>query len=57
MFYGCSSLRSLDLSHFDTGSATNFASMFYNCASLATLDVSTFETASATDLLAGLLRV
>ena len=45
MFYGCSSLESLDLSHFDTKNVTGngMVIMFYNCSSLKSLDVSSFE--------------
>lgn len=34
MFEGCTSLASLDISHFDTSSASNMANMFWNCSSL-----------------------
>lgn len=34
MFDGCTSLASLDISHFDTSSASNMANMFWNCSSL-----------------------
>ncbi len=44
MFYGCSSLKSLDLSHFDTHNVTNMGSMFSGCSSLTSLDVSNFNT-------------
>ena len=45
MFYGCSSLESLDLSHFDTKNVTGngMVGMFYECSSLKSLDVSSFE--------------
>ena len=45
MFYGCSSLESLDLSHFDTKNVTGngMDGMFYECSSLKSLDVSSFE--------------
>lgn len=44
MFYGCSSLASLDLSSFDTSSVTDMHDMFYGCSSLASLDLSSFDT-------------
>jgi len=31
MFYGCSNLKTLDLSNFDTSSVKNMDSMFYDC--------------------------
>ena len=31
MFYGCNSLRSLNLSHFNLDSTTSFSDMFINC--------------------------
>ena len=34
MFEGCSSIRSLDLSSFDTSQATDMSRMFYGCSSL-----------------------
>lgn len=34
MFDGCTSLASLDISHFDTSSASNMGNMFWNCSSL-----------------------
>lgn len=44
MFYGCSSLTTLDLSNFDTSNVTDMGSMFYGCSSLATLNLSNFHT-------------
>ena len=37
MFYGCSSLTSLDLSNFDTSAVTDMGYMFHNCTSLTNL--------------------
>ena len=39
MFDGCSSLTSLDLSGWDTGSVTSMYYMFYNCSNLKTVYV------------------
>ncbi len=47
MFYGCSSLTSLDLSNFNTSKVTDMESMFYHCSSLSSLDLSNFNTVSA----------
>ena len=44
MFYKCSSLTSLDLSHFDTSNVLDMDSMFEGCVSLVSLDVSHFNT-------------
>ena len=50
MFYGCSSLRSLDLTNFDTGNVTDMSDMFQNCYDLTSLDVSNFNTSKVTDM-------
>ena len=50
MFWGCSSLASLDLSGFDTSQATGMSHMFISCSSLASLDVSSFDTSKVTDM-------
>lgn len=47
MFAHCSSLRSLNLSNFDTSKVTNFSSMFERCSSLTTIPQ--FDTSSGTD--------
>ncbi|MBO4804113.1 MAG: BspA family leucine-rich repeat surface protein, partial [Muribaculaceae bacterium] len=39
MFYGCSSLTSLDLSTFDTGQVRDVQSMFERCSNLVTIYV------------------
>ena len=44
MFMGCSSLKSIDLSHFNTGKVQLMTSMFNNCQSLTSLDLSSFDT-------------
>ena len=49
-FYQCSSLKSVDLSKFDTSSVTNMRYMFYNCWRLSNLDVSKFDTSNVTDM-------
>ena len=50
MFYGCSSLASVDLSGFDTSQVTNMRSMFNGCSSLTTLDLSGFDTSQVTNM-------
>ena len=50
MFYGCSSLASLDLSSFDTSNVTKMISMFSGCSSLKELNLSSFNTDNVTDM-------
>ena len=50
MFYGCSSLTSIDLSGFKTDGVTNMAGIFYGCSSLTSLDLSSFNTINVTDM-------
>ena len=50
MFSGCSSLKSLDLSSFDTSSVTSMSRMFINCSSLSSLDLSSFDTSQVTSM-------
>ena len=50
MFYGCTSLTSLDVSNFNTENVTNMNSMFISCSGLTSLDVSSFNTAKVTDM-------
>ncbi len=44
MFWECSSLTSIDLSHFDTSNVENMLSMFSGCTSLTSIDLSSFKT-------------
>ena len=50
MFSSCSSLTSLDVTHFNTANVTNMESMFSGCSSLTSLDVTHFNTAKVTDM-------
>ena len=50
MFYGCSSLETLDVSGFDTHNVTSMSSMFNSCGLLTSLDVSGFQTGNVTDM-------
>ena len=50
MFYNCSKLTTLDVSHFDTSNVTNMHSMFYGCSNLTVLDLSHFDTSKVTDM-------
>ncbi|MCR5455687.1 MAG: DUF285 domain-containing protein [Bacteroidales bacterium] len=49
MFFGCSSLTSLDLSSFNTGNVTDMGGMFSGCSSLTSLDLSSFNTGNVTN--------
>ena len=44
LFYGCSSLKELDLSKFNTDKVTDMSYMFYNCFSLEKLNICHFKT-------------
>ena len=46
MFYGCSSLETLDLSSFDISKVSHLHYMFNDCSSLKYLDFSNFDTTS-----------
>lgn len=48
MFYNCSSLTSLDVTHFNTAKVTDMSHMFSSCKSLTSLDVIHFNTAKVT---------
>ena len=48
MFYYCSSLTSLDVTHFNTANVRNMERMFYCCSSLTSLDVTHFNTEKVT---------
>ena len=50
IFYRCSSLTSLDVTHFNTAIVTNMNCMFWGCSKLTSLDVSKFNTAKVTDM-------
>ena len=50
IFYGCSSLMSLNISSFDTSRVTSMESMFYGCSSLESLDLGSFDTSQVTSM-------
>ena len=50
MFFNCSSLTSLDVTHFNTANVTNMGHMFSSCSSLTSLDVTHFNTAKVTNM-------
>ena len=50
MFYACSGLNSLDLSHFNTQNVTDMREMFSGCSGLTSLDLSSFNTQNVTEM-------
>lgn len=50
MFWGCSSLTSIDVNHFDTSNVTNISDMFNGCSSLTSVDISNFNTSQVTSM-------
>lgn len=50
MFYGCKSLKKLDLMGFNTTNVTNMSDMFSHCEKLTSLDVSGFNTVNVTSM-------
>ena len=50
MFYGCASLKELDLSNFYTNKVTNMSFMFKDCSSSKELNLSNFNTNYVTNM-------
>uniref|UniRef100_UPI003A92CD95 BspA family leucine-rich repeat surface protein n=1 Tax=Ellagibacter isourolithinifaciens TaxID=2137581 RepID=UPI003A92CD95 len=50
MFYGCSSLTSLDLSGLDASNVEDMSHMFYGCSSLTSLDLSGLDASKVEDM-------
>ena len=50
MFCSCSSLKSLDLSHFNTDKVIRIEYMFFECSSLNELNLNNFKTNNVTDM-------
>ena len=50
MFYNCSSLKSIDLSSFNTTNVNNMSSMFSDCSSLKSIDLSSFNTTNVNNM-------
>ena len=51
MFYGCSSLKSLDVANFNTSNVTTMQAMFGVCSKLTNLDLSSFNSSHVTNML------
>ena len=50
MFFGCSSLKELNLSNFNTNNVTDMGFMFSGCSSLKELNLSNFNTNNVTNM-------
>ena len=50
MFYGCISLTSIEIRHFDTSNVTNISYIFSYCKSLTGLDVSKWNTSNVINM-------
>ena len=50
MFYGCSSLKYLELSNFSTSKVTEMDDMFYDCKNITDLNLSNFNTSNVTNM-------
>ena len=50
MFHGCSSLKELNLSNFNTNNVTNMRFMFDGCSSLKELNLNNFNTNNVTNM-------
>ena len=50
MFSGCDSLKSINLSSFNTSKTTNMGNMFDGCSSLTNINLSSFNTSKVTDM-------
>ena len=50
MFYICSGLISLDVTHFNTENVKGMSNMFYGCSGLISLDVTHFNTENVTSM-------
>ena len=48
MFYGCSSLKELNLNNFNTNNVTDMRDMFSGCRSLKELNLNNFNTNNVT---------
>ena len=50
MFFGCTILPSLDVSHFNTSKVTDMTGMFFACSYLTSLDLCSFNTSNVTQM-------
>ena len=50
MFWGCTNLKEIDLTNFDTKDVTDMNRMFSGCQSLVELDLTSLDTSKVTDM-------
>ena len=50
MFWGCTNLKEIDLTNFDTKNVTDMNRMFSGCHSLVELDLTSLDTSKVTDM-------
>ena len=50
MFFGCASLKELNLQNFNTAKVTDMSSMFAGCTGLTSLNLTTFNTENVTNM-------
>ena len=50
MFYGCSSLKELNINNFNTNNVTRMFCMFKGCSPLKELNLNKFNTNNVTDM-------
>ena len=50
MFYGCSTLKQIDLSNFNTSNVVDMSRMFFNCRLLKTLDLTSFDMSKVAEV-------
>lgn len=50
MFWGCTNLKEIDLTNFDTQNVTDMNRMFSGCQSLVELDLTSLDTSKVTDM-------
>ena len=50
LFYGCSSLKELNLNNFNINNVTNMSGMFWGCSSLEELNLNNFNTNNVTNM-------
>ena len=50
MYCKCSSLKSIDLSSFNTSNVKDIRGMFFGCSSLESIDLSSFNTSNVNNM-------
>ena len=57
MFYHCDSLKSIDLSSFNTNNVTNISYLLFACKILESIDLASFNTNNVTNMIGGALII